>query len=112
MAKSDKADDGDKQSIEALQRRYQTLNTKKIQAETNLEHAQTQLAKLQQRARDDYETDDVAALRTKLAEMTAENERKRSNYQADLDRIEADLAAVEQTFAASEKARGSEEAKS
>ena len=31
--------------------------------------------------------------------MKAENEEKRMNYQADLDRIEADLAAVEAKFA-------------
>jgi chromosome segregation ATPase len=91
-----------KQSIEELQKRYQKLNTRKIQAETNLENAKTQLERLRQDARENYGTDDVAELREKLDAMTAENEEKRSKYQVDLDRIEAELQAVEQTFAASE----------
>lgn len=89
------------QTIEQLQARYQALNTKKIQAETNLENAKKQLADLQKEAREKYGTDDVAALRAKLDAMKAENDAKRRSYQADLDRIEGDLKTVEQKFAAS-----------
>jgi hypothetical protein len=90
------------QSIEALQGRYNKLNTRKIQAETNLENARRQLEQLKQEAREKYGTDDVTALRAKLAELSAENELKRKNYQAQLDRIEGELEAVELKFADAE----------
>jgi len=90
------------QSIEELQERYQSLNTRKIQAETNLANAKNQLATLKQEALRDYGTDDLTELRAKLTAMKAENEQKRKTYQADLDRIEAELAVVDQRFAAAE----------
>ncbi len=91
------------QSIEDLQSRYQKLNTRKIQAETNLGNAKKQLEQLQQEARDKYETDDLAALRNKLDAMKAANEKKRRDYQQQLDRIESELHTVEQRFAAPEQ---------
>src|SRR6187402_1642112 len=90
---------GGEQTIEQLQERYQSLNKKKIQAETNLDHAQKQLTVLQNEAREKYGTDDVSELRKKLAQMTAENEAKRRQYQVDLDRIETELKAVDEKFA-------------
>jgi chromosome segregation ATPase len=99
-----KSNPNGQQTIEQLQDRYQQLNTKKIQAETNLDNARQQLAKLQEEARTKYGTDDVALLREKLAAMKADNERKRSEYQAQLEKIESDLAAVEQKFSATEAA--------
>ena len=89
------------QSIEQLQERYQSLNKKKIQAETSLDHAQKQLATLQREAREKYGTDDVAELRKKLDQMKAENEAKRRQYQAELDRIEGELKAVDEKFTGS-----------
>ena len=97
-----KANQNGQQTIERLQDRYQQLNKRKIQAETKLEHARQDLAKLQNEARDKYGTDDVDLLREKLAAMKAENERKRSEYQQQLDTIDADLATVEEKFAAAE----------
>src|SRR5262245_1560510 len=91
-----------KQSIEELQKRYQKLNTRKIQAETNLENARMQLERLRKEAREKYGTDDVDELRNKLNQMTAENEEKRSKYQVELDGIERELEAVEQKFATPE----------
>jgi hypothetical protein len=99
-----KAIQNGQQTIEQLQDRYQLLNKRKIQAETNLENARQQLMKLQEEARTKYGTDDVAQLREKLAAMKAENERKRADYQTQLEKIEADLAAVEQKFSATEAA--------
>jgi chromosome segregation ATPase len=92
----------DEQSIEELQKRYQTLHTRKIQAETNLDNATRQLESLKQEARETYGTDDVAELHEKLDAMKAENEEKRKNYQTALDRIESELEAVEQKFAVTE----------
>src|SRR3954453_15813268 len=92
-----------KQSIEQLQRRHEQLNTQKIQAQTKLESARQQLEALKREAREKYGTDDLAVLRQKLADMKDENERKRADYQAELDRIETDLAAVEERFAVAEQ---------
>jgi len=87
------------QSIEDLQRRYQKLHTKKIQAETQRDGAKNRLDDLKQQARDKYGTDDLAELQRKLDEIIAENARKRTKYQDDLDKIEKELAAVEAKFA-------------
>jgi chromosome segregation ATPase len=100
MATSKPAAPSGEQSIEKLQERFSQLNKRKIQAETNLDHARTQLETLQTEAREKYGTDDLAALREKLAQMKAENEAKRASYQEQLDKIEADLASVDQKFAA------------
>lgn len=86
------------QSIEELQRRYQGLHTKKIQAETQRDAAKQRLEELKSQARAKYGTDDLGQLRTKLDEMIAENARKRSAYQADLDRIEQGLAEIERQY--------------
>lgn len=87
------------QTIEVLQQRYSKLNEKKIAAETELRGAKKRLEELQKEARDKYGTDDLAALQKKLEEMQAENERKRAEYQTDLDGIEDKLAEVERKFA-------------
>jgi hypothetical protein len=92
------------QTIEQLQQRYDKLHKQKIQAETKLDSARLQLEALQKEAREKYGTDDLTELRAKLDAMQAENEQKRAAYQADLDRIEGDLAAVEQRFAAANPA--------
>lgn len=92
------ADSTREQTIQQLQERFQALNKKKIQAETNLDNSRKQLDALQKEAREKYGTDDVAQLRAKLDQMKAENEQKRRTYQADLDRIEGELKAVEQKF--------------
>ena len=103
IAQSDRSPHADEQLIEQLQKRYQQLYDRKIQADTNLGHAKQQLDRLKQEAREKYGTDDVAELGKKLEAMRNENEVKRSKYQADLDRIERDLAAVEDRFAAAQE---------
>ncbi|MGM0452903.1 MAG: hypothetical protein ACQERN_07045 [Thermodesulfobacteriota bacterium] len=87
-----------KQSIDALTQRYNRLHTRKIEAETNLKTAQQQLDELKKQAREQYGTDDLAALTEKLREMEAENEKKRAEYQAALEKIESDLNAVEEAY--------------
>ena len=87
-----------KQSIEELKRRYESLHRKKIQAEANLDNAKKQLEELKAQARKEYGTDDIEALKKKLAQMQAENERRRAEYQQQLDRVESDLKAVEEKY--------------
>ncbi|TWT58667.1 hypothetical protein KOR42_20490 [Thalassoglobus neptunius] len=87
--------DTDQQTIEELQSRYQVLHEKKIATQTNLTNAQSELQKLKKEALEKYGTDDLEELRSKLEELTAENERKRRDYQTLLEGIETDLAKVE-----------------
>jgi len=86
------------QTIEELRKRYEELNTKKITAEANHKNAQKQVDDLKAAAKAQWDTDNLDELRTKLKEMEAENERKRSEYQVQLDKIEADLKDVDQKF--------------
>jgi len=102
MASSKSAENRPQQSIELLQQRYAQLKDKKVEAETELRGAQKRLLELQAQAREKYGTDDVVQLQELLQKLTAENEAKRAAYQADLDRIEGDLAAVERKFADSQ----------
>jgi hypothetical protein len=95
---------GGQQTIEELQKRYQHLRDKKVEAETHFRNAQAQLDELKRQARETYGTDDVAELEQMLARMRLENEQRRSQYQAQLDRIESDLASVEQSFSLAESA--------
>lgn len=88
------------QTIEELQKKYESLNNRKFQAEAELKSASNQLAALQKDAREKYGTDDLAELQAKLKAMQEDNEQKRATYQTDLERIESDLAAVEQRFEA------------
>ena len=86
------------QSIEELRKRYDDLNTKKITAEANHKNAQKQLDDLKAAAKAQWSTDNLDELRKKLKEMEDENERKRSEYQGQLDKIEADLKDVDEKF--------------
>lgn len=83
------------EEIDALKARYDVLNKKKIQAETNHEAAERRLEELKAKAQKDYGTDNLDELKQKLDELKAENERKRAEYQAHLETIESKLADVE-----------------
>jgi hypothetical protein len=102
MAKAKMEAESADQTIEQLQTRYRDLHTKQIQADTNLKNATENLTRLKEEARQKFGTDDLDELRIKLESMKAENEEKRKNYQAELDRIETELATVEKKFASAE----------
>ncbi|MFW6081394.1 MAG: hypothetical protein ACOC7W_05730 [Desulfosalsimonas sp.] len=87
-----------RQSMDELKQRYEKLHRRKIQAEANLDNARRQLEELKQQARKEYGTDDIGSLKKKLEQMQAENERRRVEYQQKLDRVEAELAAVEERY--------------
>ena len=82
-------------SIEQLKEQYEKLNRRKIQTETQLATANAQLEELLQEAESEFGTSDVAELKKKLAKMEDENSKNRREYQTLLDKIEADLAAIE-----------------
>src|SRR4051812_48602102 len=90
------------QTIEQLQQRYQKLDRRKIEAETNLKNASEQLENLRKEARTKYGTDDLESLKKMLSDMREENERKRREYQAQLDGIDRELEKVETEFSAAD----------
>jgi len=81
--------------MEALRGRYQKLDRQRIEAEANLKNATRNLDALKKDAREKYDTDDLVALKDRLAQVQRENEEKRAAYQQHLEEIEAGLAAVE-----------------
>ena len=91
-------------SIDELKRQYETLNERKIQAQTQLEEATKQLDTLQKEAVEQFETSDIDELKEKLEQMEAENEQRRRDYQSLLDGIETDLAQAAKEAASSSTA--------
>lgn len=92
-------------TIEQLRKRYDALNNEQIRADANHKNARKALDELKVMARAEYGTDDLDALRAKLKEMEAENDRKVADYQQHLDTIEANLTEVNQKFSQGEGAR-------
>ncbi len=87
-----------RQGIESLTDRYNRLHTRRIEAETNLKSARKQLDDLKKEALEKYGTDNLDTLKKKLAEMESENEKKRSQYEKSLDKIESELKQVEEKY--------------
>lgn len=83
------------QTIEKLRERFQALHTEKVRAEQDYKNAQETLDKLQEQAREQFETDDLDKLQAMLAKIEKENLEKRKEYQASLDQIDANLRKVE-----------------
>lgn len=100
---------GKKQDIEELKKRFNDLNTRKIQAETKLKTAKRELAKLRKKAKEEYGTDDLDELQTKLNELRDENEQKRSKYQASLEQIEEKLDEIEEKHGPLEEVEAAED---
>jgi len=85
--------------IEQLKKKHKELEKQKTTAEANLKTATDQLEALKDEARQKFGTDDLAQLRSRLAEMKETNEKKRADYQKHLEEIETRLAQVEKEFA-------------
>ena len=98
MTETGKPQDAVVREMNALRNRYETLKEEKTRCETNIENAKQQLEKLYEKARTEYGTDDLDALRAKLEAMKAENARRQETYKASLDTIEADLKAVDKAY--------------
>ena len=94
---------GENQTIEQLQTRYEGLNEQKIKVSTQREHALQRLDELKSQAKQQYGSDDVERLSIMLKEMKSKNEEMRSQYQATLDGIDRDLAAIDEKFADSQE---------
>ena len=86
------------QTLEQLSQRYSRLNDQRVRAQTNLENAQSQLDNLEKQALESFGTSDLQDLKSKLAAMESENEKRLVEYQQHLDAIESQLADVEKQF--------------
>ena len=92
------------QSMEQLKQRFEELSLKKVKYETQRDAAASELADLKRQALELYGSDDVKQLEKTLAEMKTENEKQRSEYQASLDQIDANLKSVQESYEASQDA--------
>ncbi len=92
------------QSMEQLKKRFEELSLKKVKYETQRDAAASELADLKRQALELYGSDDVKQLEKTLAEMKTENEKQRSEYQASLDQIDANLKSVQESYEASQDA--------
>jgi chaperonin cofactor prefoldin len=87
--------DTEPQTIDELKERFQRLSAKKTLADTERAVAEFNLNLAKKAAMEAYETDDLEELQKKLGEWTAENLRLRAEYEASLDTIENQLAAIQ-----------------
>ncbi len=96
------ATDSSDQSLPQLRERFDQLNKRKIQIQTKRDDAIKRRDELMRRAKQEYGTDQVLELRQILSDMKQANEKKRLQYQNDLDRIEQKLAAIDAEFVEAE----------
>jgi chaperonin cofactor prefoldin len=82
-------------AIDGLRKRFDALNTRRIQIQTQLEAEQTRLAELKRDAQSQFGTDDIGNLTEMLQELERANAEKVKAYQASLDSIEQSLSRVE-----------------
>ena len=85
-------------TIEQLKQRFDECSHHKTRIETQLKTAQGNLDKLKKEALEQHGSDDLKTLKAQLAEMKKENETRRAKYEKLLDKIDADLAAIEEQF--------------
>ena len=76
--------------------RYNKLNERKIRAQKDLEYAEEELKKLQEEALSEYGTTDIQELKNILEEMEDKNQKLQSDYEDHLQKIETELAEIEE----------------
>jgi phage-related tail protein len=86
------------ETIEQLRERYDRLNHRKTEAQTLLKSAEVELDRIRADAREKFGTDDLESLKKKLAELEAENLRRREAYQKQLDSIDVALKEVDKKY--------------
>ena len=106
MNRSHSKKTNEQQAIEQLQSRFDDLSHQRTRIGTQREAAQKNLQELQARAIKEFGTDVLAELEKKLHAMKLDNEKKRAEYQACLEKIEHDLNEVEAKYAARDASVG------
>ena len=97
------------QTIEELRERIKDLEHRRTRADANRDNSEKRLDELKAAAKENFGTDDLTQLENLLAELTSENEKQRSAYQAELDQIEMGLVEIEEKLADADEDFESEE---
>lgn len=97
MAKTgvDAPDAALERELAGLKNEYEKLREEKVRAEQTLEHLKAELASLESEAKTRYGTADPEELKSKLAAMRAENERRVSAYREHVATVREGLATLE-----------------
>ena len=85
-----------------LKQRFDSLSHEQTRIKAQQETVQNQLDEVKRQAREQFGTDDLDELKSRLKSMQSENEKQRVKYRSQLDKIEKQLADVETEFAASQ----------
>lgn len=85
------------QELNGLRRQYEQLRDQKVRTEQQVADLSGRLESLKEQANAQYGTSDPEELQALLNEKRAENERVVAEYREHIQKIHADLAAVEKT---------------
>lgn len=80
-----------------LKAEYEKLREEQVRAEQTLAHLESELAALEEKARQEYGTSDPAELRAMLDAMRAENERQVAGYREHIAKVREELASLERS---------------
>ena len=83
------------QELNGLRRQYEQLRDQKVRTEQDIANLSSQLEGLKAQAKAEYGTDNPEELQALLNQKRQENERVVSEYREHVQKIQADLAAVE-----------------
>jgi hypothetical protein len=90
-------DEAVQKKLGQLKKEYDALNTEKITTAANIQNLETNLARLRATAERDYGTSDIEALQQILESRRRENEQKVTQYEQHINKIKADLSAIDKT---------------
>ena len=93
MAKG-KSQSKEAQSLEQLTKRFRDLEERKIRNQAVLGETEKQLEDLLHEAEQMFGTREIDELQLKLTQMENENEKKRADYQKQLNQIEQSLESI------------------
>lgn len=83
------------QELNGLRQQYEQLRDTKVRTEQDITNQLSRLETLKAQALSEYGTDDLEALQALLNEKRLENEKLVSEYREHIQKIQADLSAVE-----------------
>lgn len=87
--------------IEALRRRWESLNEARIRNESSLAQLEAEMAEAMEQARSRFGTDDLDALRAKIRENYAANTKAIAEFEAAIEKVESAIEAIGREEAAS-----------
>lgn len=86
------------QELNTLRKQYELLRDRKVRTEQDVTNLSTQLGALKAQAKGEYGTSDPEELQALLEKKRKENERVVAEYREHIQKIQADLASVENSL--------------